>query len=217
MSAVMRFTFCFFIMAACLLPQGGESTEILGVVEDSSGSVVPGVVITATHVATRQARKVVTGESGIYVFSFMQPGEYTLSADKTGFKTEVRSRLELQLNQKARVNFVMQVGAVAESIEVSAAGVILNTDDATIGNVVEEKRIVDLPLNGRNFANLAGLMPGVIKGISSNTNQYGRNDTAIAVSANGVRENQGQVLYDGVSTAWNINNATFFKASIEAI
>ena len=60
-------------------------------------------------------------------------------------------------------------------------------------------------------------MPGVIKGISSNTNQYGRRDTAIAISANGMRENQGQVLYDGVSTAWNINNATFFKASIEAI
>ena len=76
---------------------------------------------------------------------------------------------------------------------------------------------MDLPLNGRNFANLAGLMPGVIKGISSNTNQYGRRDTAIAISANGMRENQGQVLYDGVSTAWNINNATFFRASIEAI
>ena len=94
----------------------------------------------------------------------------------------------------------MQVGAVAESVEVSAVGVILNTDDATIGNVVEQKRVTDLPLNGRNFANLAGLMPGVIKGISSNTNQYGRSDSAITVSADGVRENQGQVLFDGVST-----------------
>jgi hypothetical protein len=115
------------------------------------------------------------------------------------------------------VNFVLQVGAVAESVEVSASGVILNTDDATIGNVVEQMRVTELPLNGRNFANLAGLMPGVIKGISSNTNQYGRNDSAIAVAADGVRENQGQVLFDGVTTAWNINNATFFKPSIEAI
>ena len=145
------------------------------------------------------------------------PASYTVRAEKEGFKSEVRSGLILQLNQKARVDMKLSIGAVSETVEVSARGVILNTDDATIGNVVEQKRITDLPLNGRNFANLAGLMPGVIKGISSNTNQYGRRDTAIAISANGMRENQGQVLYDGVSTAWNINNATFFKASIEAI
>ena len=217
MTSTIRFIFCLLAAATWALPQGGESTEILGVVEDSSGSLVPGVAITATHIATGQTRRTATGDSGTYVFSFMQPGAYRLSADKLGFKTEVRSGLDLQLNQKARVNFVLQVGAVSESVEVTASNVILNTDDATIGNVVEQKRIVDLPLNGRNFANLAGLMPGVIKGVSSNTNQYGRSDTAVAVAANGVRENQSQVLYDGVSTAWNINNATFFKASIEAI
>jgi hypothetical protein len=203
--------------AFSLLGQGGESTQILGIVEDSSGALVPAVTVTATHVATGQQRQVTTGESGNYVFTNITPGEYTVRAEKEGFKSELRSGLTLQLNQKARVDFKLSVGAVSESVEVSARGVILNTDDATMGNVVEQKRVVDLPLNGRNFANLAGLMPGVIKGISSNTNQYGRRDTAIAISANGMRENQGQVLYDGVSTAWNINNATFFRASIEAI
>jgi outer membrane receptor protein involved in Fe transport len=206
-----------FAIASAVFGQGGESTQILGVVEDSTGAVVPGVSITATHIATGQIRRVVTGESGTYVFALMPPGEYTVRAEREGFKADVRSGLILQLNQKARVDFRLEVGAVGESVEVSARGVILNTDDATLGNVVEQRRVIDLPLNGRNFANLAGLMPGVIKGISSNTNQYGRKDTAIAVSANGMRENQGQVLYDGVSTAWNINNATFFKASIEAI
>ena len=203
--------------ASLAFAQGGESTQILGFVEDGTGAAVPGVTITATHLATGQTRTVVTGESGTYVFPLMTPGEYTLRAELEGFKTDLRTGLILQLNQKARVDFQLQVGALTESIEVSARGVILNTDDATLGNVVEQQRITELPLNGRNFANLAGLTPGVIKGISSNTNQYGRRDTAIAVSANGMRENQGQVLYDGVSTAWNINNATFFKASIEAI
>ncbi len=202
---------------AGLFAQGGESTQILGVVEDTSGATVPNVTVTITQVGTGQQRKTTSGESGNFVFTSLVPGEYTVRAEKAGFKTEVRSGLILQLNQKARVDMKMSVGAVSETIEVSARGVILDTDDATIGNVVEQKRIVDLPLNGRNFANLAGLMPGVIKGISSNTNQYGRRDTAIAISANGSRENQGQVLYDGVSTAWNINNATFFRASIEAI
>lgn len=205
------------VMASSLFGQGGESTQILGIVEDTSGALIPGVVVTATHVATGQQRQVTTGESGNYVITNINPGEYTVRAEKAGFKSEVRSSLLLQLNQKARVDIKLSIGAVSETVEVSARGVILNTDDATIGNVVEQKRITDLPLNGRNFANLAGLMPGVIKGISSNTNQYGRRDSAIAVSANGMRENQGQVLYDGVSTAWNINNATFFRASIEAI
>jgi outer membrane receptor protein involved in Fe transport len=197
--------------------QGGESTQILGIVEDTTGSVVPGVVVTATNVGTGQQRQVTTGDSGNYVITNIVPGEYVVRAERPGFKSEIRSGLILQLNQKARVDIQLSVGTVSETVEVSARGVILNTDDATIGNVVEQKRVVDLPLNGRNFANLAGLMPGVIKGISSNTNQYGRRDTAIAISANGSRENQGQVLYDGVSTAWNINNATFFRASIEAI
>jgi outer membrane receptor protein involved in Fe transport len=203
--------------ASHVFGQGGESTQILGIVEDSSGAIIPGVTVTATQVATGQQRQVETGESGNYVITNINPGEYTVRAEKAGFKAEVRSGLTLQLNQKARVDIKLSIGAVSETVEVSARGVILNTDDATVGNVVEQKRVTDLPLNGRNFANLAGLMPGVIKGISSNTNQYGRKDTAVAISANGMRENQGQVLYDGVSTAWNINNATFFKASIEAI
>jgi hypothetical protein len=74
-TAAIRFTFCFFAAAACILPQGGESTEILGIVEDSSGAVIPGVEIKAKHVRTGQERKATTGESGVYVLSFMQPGE----------------------------------------------------------------------------------------------------------------------------------------------
>src|SRR5262249_35903604 len=207
----------FLLTLTPCLPQGGESTEILGIVQDSSGAVIAGAEVSAVHVATGQIRRLTTGESGTYVVPVMTPGEYTMRAEKAGFRAEVRSGLLLQLNQKARVNFTLQIGAVTESIEVSADALLLQTEDATLGNVVEQKRVVDLPLNGRNFAYLAGLMPAVIKGISSNTSRYGRQDFAIAVSANGIRENQGQILYDGINTAWNITNATYFKASIEAI
>lgn len=153
---------------AILASQTGDSTQILGSVEDPTGASVGGVAITATHLSTGQVRKTVTSGQGVYVFPLMAPGEYTVRAEAAGFKTELRSGLILQLNQKARVDFKLQIGQVSDSVEVSASGVILNTDDAAIGNVVEQKRIVDLPLNGRNFANLAGLVPGVIKGISSN-------------------------------------------------
>ncbi len=214
---MFRLAFALLLLLTPAFPQGGESTQILGNVQDTTGALVPNVEITATHLATGQVRRVTTGESGTYTFPLMTPGGYAVKAEKQGFKAEVVSGLVVQLNQKARVDFTLQVGAVTESVEVTAQAMLLTTDDATLGNVVEQKRVVDLPLNGRNFAFLAGLMPGVIKGISSNTNQYGRRDSAVAISANGSRENQGQVLYDGVYTAWNINNATFFRASIEAI
>ncbi|MBI3697239.1 MAG: TonB-dependent receptor [Acidobacteria bacterium] len=210
-----RLALTFLLAVIPGLPQGGESTEILGIVQDSSGAVIAGAEVTATHVATGQIRRVTTGESGTFTFPLMAPGEYTVRAERQGFRTEVRSGLVLQLNQKARVDFTLQVGAVAESVEVSASVLLLNTEDATLGNVVEQKRVVDLPLNGRNFANLAGLMPGVIKGTV--TGRYNRTDFGITVSANGVREHQAQILYDGINTAWNITNRTFFKASIEAI
>jgi hypothetical protein len=98
------------LCAVSCFAQGGESTAILGLVEDSTGSVVPGVEITATHIATGQVRKVTTGESGTYVFSLMPPGEYTVRAEKSGFRPEVRSGLQVQLNQRARVNFARRRG-----------------------------------------------------------------------------------------------------------
>src|SRR5258708_231292 len=124
----------FFLLAASAFPQGGESTQILGVVEDTSGASVPNVTVTITQVATGQQRQVTTGESGNYVFTSIPPGQYTVRAEKTGFKSEIRSNLVLQLNQKARVDMQLAVGAVTETVEVSARGVILDTDDATIGN-----------------------------------------------------------------------------------
>src|SRR5204862_6473306 len=103
--SVMKYPLALLLLAAApLFAQGGESTQILGIIEDATGAIVPGVSLTATHVATGQTRNVVTGESGTYVFPLMSPGEYTLRAEKDGFKTEVRSGLILQLNQKARVD-----------------------------------------------------------------------------------------------------------------
>src|SRR5215510_14629326 len=89
--------------ALSVFAQGGESTQILGIVEDTSGAVILGVTVTVTQVATGQQRKVLTGDSGSYVFTNINPGEYTVRAEKGGFKSEVRGGLILQLNQKARV------------------------------------------------------------------------------------------------------------------
>jgi hypothetical protein len=101
------------VSAAGLFAQGGESTQIPGGVEDTSGATVPGVTVTIIQVATGQQRKTTSGESGSFVFTSLVPGEYNVRAEKPGFKTEVRSGLTLQLNQKARVDMKMAVGAVS--------------------------------------------------------------------------------------------------------
>jgi len=113
-----RIALTICLLAFPCFPQGGESTEILGIIQDTTGAVVPDVKVTATHVATNQVRTLITGGSGTFVFTAMQPGEYTLRAEKVGFRAEVRTGLTLQINQKARMNIVMQVGSVSESVEV---------------------------------------------------------------------------------------------------
>src|SRR6476469_579231 len=116
--AICLSTLFGLLFVASVFPQGGESTQILGIAEDTTGSVVPGVTITATHVATGQLRQVITGESGNYVITNIVPGEYIVRAEKEGFKLEVRSGLILQLNQKARVDIKLSVGTVTETVEV---------------------------------------------------------------------------------------------------
>ena len=111
MLTFLRYSLLILSSLSMLFGQGGESTQILGVVEDTSGAVVPGVIVTATHVATGQQRQVTTGESGNYVFTNIDPGEYTVRAEKAGFKTEVRTGLILQLNQKARVDMKTEPSA----------------------------------------------------------------------------------------------------------
>src|SRR5687768_4068587 len=111
----MHRTFCQTVVLGLAFgfiasPQGGESTQILGVVEDTTGSVVPGVIITVTQIGTGQQRQVTSGDSGNYVVTNIIPGEYTIRAEKQGFKSEVRTGLVLQLNQKARVDMRLSVG-----------------------------------------------------------------------------------------------------------
>ena len=124
------------------------STEILGSVTDSSGAVVPGAKVTITRVSTGETRSAVTNPAGEYTFPLIEIGEYRVHAELSGFRGQTVSGFRVELQQKARVNFVLEVGQVTESVEVKASAVALQTDDAAIGQVIENKRVVNLPLNG---------------------------------------------------------------------
>ena len=116
------------------------STQILGLVTDTTGAVVPGATITVRRVATGDIRTGKSNETGNYVFPVLEVGEYEISCSAAGFKTEVRTGVVLQIQDKLRLDFQMDVGQQSEKIEVAAATPLLSTDDATLGTVVDPKR-----------------------------------------------------------------------------
>src|SRR5206468_3485320 len=159
----MRYIGLLFLTVAGALAQT-VSTQILGLVTDATGAVVPNATVRARRVETGDIRTTTSNETGNYIFPLVDSGTYEVTCTAAGFKTEVRRNVPLELNQKARLDFPLQVGQQAETVEVSAAAPLLETEDATLGSAVDHKRVVELPLNGRNFAQAATLMPGVVYG-----------------------------------------------------
>ncbi len=212
-----------FLLASCCVSLSGQtvSTEIFGLVSDSSGAVIPSATIRVTRVATGDLRVAKANDSGNYIFPLLDIGEYEITCTAQGFKTEVVRKLTLQLQQKLRLDFHLQVGERAEMIEVTATTPLLRTEDATLGSVVEAKRVVELPLNGRNFSQLATLMPGVTFGTSrigtSGTGGTPIPGQTVQIAANGQRDIQQRITMDGVVATEPRINTMSFTPSIEAI
>ncbi len=141
--------------------------DISGVVQDTSGAAIPAAQVTITNVATNAARVALSNESGVYSFPALVPGVYTMRVEKAGFKVVTRPNIQIQVQQSARVDIDLPVGEVSESVEVSASAALLSTENATVGTVIDNKRIVDLPLNGRNALSLVALSPNVSFGFPS--------------------------------------------------
>src|SRR2546422_220021 len=135
--------------------------EITGTVTDPTGAVVTRAAITVTNLATNQTRQMLTSETGNYTVPFLQPGVYSVRAQGPGFKAATRSRVELQVGDTARVDFNMELGAVTDAVEVQGGAPLLTTENAAVGTVIENKRIVELPLNGRNYLQMIALSPNV--------------------------------------------------------
>jgi len=215
MSQLLRVFALMCLVICAALPQT-TSTTLLGTVTDSSAAAVPGVEVAATHIATNQTRKATSNDLGYYVLPALEPGEYTITARKSGFKTQVWSGIVLQVNQKRTVDLALTVGEVMERVEVRAEAATLDAASAALGTVVEQRKIVDLPLNGRNYAQLAWLIPGVTPG------QRHSNDTVnfsnpFQISANGQRQFNTEVTMDGVSVNSALLNQSNLRPSIDAL
>ena len=138
---------------------------ITGEVKDQSGGTIPGATITAQNVATNAVRVQQSNEAGVYTFPAMPPGAYQVKAELTGFKT-VQNAVELHVEETLRVDFSLELGTLTETAEVSAATTLIATSNATVGTIIENRRIVELPLNGRNYLSLIALSPNVSAGFA---------------------------------------------------
>ena len=193
---------CLFVLLLTVvgtLPVWGQTTTaaLRGTVTDPAGAVVPGAAITLSNVETGRTHDAESNESGQYYFSGLPPGGYTLTVEKQGFQRLVREGIVLTVNQVGQVDFGLTVGALAQEVVVRGGVALVETESATISGVVAEKQIKELPLNARDFYQLALLEPGVAS-IATNANPSPwQNTTNGKFAANGMRPTMTTTVLDG--------------------
>src|SRR5690242_11019580 len=190
--------FAALVCSGSLFAQG--LSTINGSVSDSSGAVIAGARITVVEIDTGLARSTVSNSEGIYVLGSLRPSRYTMTAEAAGFSKFTESGITLQANDTTTFNVRLQVGGINEVVEVQAAAAQVDTSTPTLKQVVDSTRLVELPLNGRNAAQLTLLVAGAVNAPNNNSDQ-GTTKTmpgAVTVSVNGGRSNNIAFTLDGV-------------------
>src|SRR6266478_4894739 len=217
MSKLTTLLFTLLVTASAVFAQTGTSS-ITGSVRDPTGAAVPGASVTATNDATGLNQTQVTTDSGLYAFPSVAVGTYTITVEKQGFKKFQKNKNNLEVGTPLTVDAVMEVGQVSEVVTVEGGVEQLQTSNATLGNVVEQKAIEALPLNGRNPLTLLLLEPGVVQrsagGAGSGVHVNGARDRAYNVTIDGIEANESSVP-NPVSNLYRINpdNVQEFKVT----
>ena len=210
---VTRVLWVAALLAPVTVAAQSTTATILGTVTDSSGAVLPGVAVTIVNEGTNSQRTVTTDGTGGYEAPLLPPGAYRVEGELTGFKKIIRSGITLQVDQRARVDLMLDLGAVTETIEVRADAPLVQSESAGIGTVVDNAKIVELPLNGRDFFQLSTLVTGAAPPAegSQNATQGG------GVSVNGAREQSNNFLLDGIDNNSLAINQIVIPPSVDAV
>jgi Carboxypeptidase regulatory-like domain len=210
--------FCLLTVHAPYARAQGTA-DIVGTVTDNSGSVAPGAKVTVRNLETNLIRAQMTEASGQYSFTLLQVGNYSVTVELMGFKTFTNPRLVLATGDRARVDASLQVGEIAQSVEVQANAVALQTDNSTVGVLVTSRAVQDLPVNGRNFIRLVQLAPGATESVQSSlgggTRPDDRRQTS-TVSANGQTDSANNFLLDSMDNNERAIATIIVKPSIDA-
>jgi outer membrane receptor protein involved in Fe transport len=193
---------------------------IVGTVTDPTGATLSAATVTVTNTETQVSQTVVTSATGDYSVPYLVNGTYTIKAEHLGFRGAVISHVVVRAAQTVRADIRMELGEIKQVIEVPATAIALQMDNAAVGTTIDSKLVNELPLNGRTFAQLATLVPGVAAQGSINIGtdrKRGSIGTAFAITANGFSDVQNNFVYDGVP-AMDLDSYNFaFSPSIDAI
>lgn len=194
-----------------LLPLCGQVStgSVAGQVTDSTGAVVAAAKVTLLNEGTGQERTAATDASGAYLFPLVQSGFYTVRVEMQGFKAYAARKMEVQVSQQVTHDVRLDVGETTTTVEVAAVTPVLDQRSAEVGQVIGQREVVELPLNGRNFLDLAKLVPGVA--------ELGTTTQSNGLAINGQRANQIGFYFDGVDTRTETSGKPAFSPSIEAI
>jgi hypothetical protein len=210
------------VLLLCALPAAAlaqqETATISGTITDATGASVPNAVVIVTNVQTGISVRTEATEAGTYVVPSLRPGDYSIAVERKGFQKTVRTGVTLQVAQVARIDVTLQTGALTESVEVVAATPLLDTLTSSRGSVIDQKKIVELPLNGRDYNQLALLSPGVLPG----TPRLASVNFKGVLNVNGNRTFNNVFLLDGVdnisySNSFRGENVQLVQPSIEAL
>jgi outer membrane receptor protein involved in Fe transport len=206
---ILAISFLIATFAVIASAQSFRGT-LVGRVTDSAGAGVPNATVTVTHAATNQVRTVTTNDSGEYVAAQLQPGEYSVKIDATGFKSTINQNIVLQTDETRRVNVTLDVGSVNETVTVEGEAPVINSETPEKGEVIVQRQVQELPLNVRDFTDLAKLVPGI----------YARpteDDQGQGLASAGTRTDSTNFILDGVSNRDDRNGAVGVNTSVDSI
>jgi Carboxypeptidase regulatory-like domain len=214
----MKWLLAFFALVTPAFAQL-DSGIIVGTLHDPSGAAVGSATVTFTSNATSAEWKVMTDDKGEYVSPPLRVGRYTVRAEASGFKSQTKENVTLQVQDRLRVDFDMVIGAVTENVLVSGDAAPIQTETSSLGQVVNSQQITDLPLNGRDYTQLATLTTGVVRTSSGTNGNVGGSSTGGQNSfvANGARGTLNNFLLDGIDNNSNDNGGVVLRTNVDAI
>jgi hypothetical protein len=215
----VRLSVCVGFFAACAIASLAqvEQGSFVGQVTDPQGAVIAGARVKLTNTGTNIVQNAVTNSTGSYVITPVPTGQYILSVSASGFATTSTSSIEVQVGQTVREDLKLNIGTSTQTIEVTTAAPLLSTDSATVGQVITNKQLTGLPLNGRGFYQLAELTPGASLQPATGNSLAIRPEIVNGNVISGIRGSATSFLLDGVDVSEQHQGGTFIQTSIDAL